>query len=229
MHPSRLLQYNPFYDLFYGTTTLAITVALVLALLLFVALGRRHREAVIGLSTALVFVTTTAVMLNISHKQIDATFAARQYSGNYEAPVTGIQFVGTPIVMAVAALALFVLAGRFTWVQGRALDVKLTIVTGFLLGASLFGTFAAQLTQDMYDVGGSYWNDWADFGAWLWAADFVLTCTVLLFGLITGGRRGITFLRNNFEIVNTGNPAWRRIQFSGKKPLARTAETPVTA
>jgi hypothetical protein len=224
VHPSSLLQYTPFYDLFYGTTNLAVTVAIVLTLLLFVALGRRHKEAAIGLSVALALVTTTAIVLHLSDQKIDDTFAAHRYSSNYT-PVTGLQFVGAPIVMAVAAAMLFVLAGRYTWVTGRALDVKLTIVTTFLLGASLFGTFAAQLAQDMYDVGNTYWSAWADFGNWLWAADFLLTCAVLAFSLITTTRHLRTggHLRSKL-VFTTKSSSDADPAKTGNTHIARTVE-----
>lgn len=226
MHPSNWLQFNPFYGLFYSTTNLAATVAVILALFLFVALGRRHKGAALGLGVGLTLATTTAVVLSISDKKVDATFASHLATSNYEAPVTGVQFVGTPIVMAVAAAVLFILAGRYAWVEGRTVSTKLTLVTAFLLGASLFGTFAAQLAQDMYDVGGYYWNAWADLGNWLWAADFVLTCALGLVALYAGGR--YFHQRVGVETLDTDSPYWRRLRLTDKKTL-RTADAPATA
>lgn len=226
MHLSDWLQYNPFYNVFYGTASVATTVAAILAIALLTTLWRRNKRASIGLGVGLALATTVAVVLNLSRQQIGQGFANNMASEHYTASVTGIQFLGTPIVMALAALALLGMAGKTAWNTGHTAGNKLTLIAAYALGASLASTFAAQLMQDTYDVGSTYWSNWADLDSWLWAADFVLTCAVLAFGLITVGRRV-----GKLQIVEMKNmpTTWRAKLRGGNTPTLRTAEATATA
>lgn len=184
MHPSRWLQYNPFYDLFYSTASMAITVAVLLAAATLVALGLRNKPAAIGLALALAYAIGSATVLVINQRQI----AYQTAVGDYTSPVSGLTWVATPILVSTLALGLLIVTGMIAWSKPFSTERKLVFMSIYLLGASVFGTFAAQLAQDTYDVGSYYWNAWADLGNWLWATDFVLTCTALAVGLVVGAR-----------------------------------------
>lgn len=217
---------NPFYDVFYSTADLAITVATILFVALGIALYRRNKRASIGLGAALLVAATAGTVLKISHVQIMDTYAYINQTYEFDTRVTGVRFIGFPILVGLAAVALLGLFGKTLWSSKHAAATKLLQADTFLLGASLFGTFAAQLAQDMFQVGSIYEGRWSTVGTYFWLADFVLTCALGLVALYAGGR--YLHQRVGVETLDTDSPYWRRLRLTDKKTL-RTADAPATA